>query len=167
MSQDLSTSGYLSEEELKGSPGIPSEARRKKGPVAVIECTQDIPCNPCEGSCKVGAISVGVDITNVPHLDENKCVGCSTCVPACPGQAIFMVDESLKEGRAKVTIPYEFMHLPEEGQTVSALDRSGKELGDAVVVGVRRTEKMDQTSLVTIEVPVEWSMKARGFRLRK
>ncbi len=167
MSQELSTSGYLSEEELKDSPGIPSEARRKKGPVAVIECTEDIPCNPCEASCKVGAISVGEDITNLPHLDEDKCVGCRTCVPACPGQAIFMVDENIGEGKATVTFPYEFMSLPEKGQTVSALDRSGKELGDAVVVGVRKTEKMDQTSLVTIEVPREWSMKARGFRFKK
>jgi len=167
MSQELSTSGYLSEEELKDSPGIPSEARRKKGPVAIIECTEDIPCNPCEASCKVGAIFVGEDITNLPHLDGEKCVGCTTCVPACPGQAIFMVDESLPEGRATVTVPYEFRSPPEKGQTVSALDRSGKELGDAVVVGVRKTEKMDQTTLVTIEVPLAWSMKARGFRFKK
>jgi Fe-S-cluster-containing hydrogenase component 2 len=167
MSQRLSTSGYLSEEELKDSPGIPSETRRKRGPVAVIECTEDIPCNPCEASCKVGAISVGEDITNLPHLDGDKCVGCSTCVPACPGQAIFMVDESGEEGKATVTVPYEFMPLPEKGQTVSALDRSGKEIGDAVVIGVRKMEKMDQTSLVMIEVPREWSMKARGFRFKK
>ena len=167
MTQELSTCGYLSEEELKGSPGIPSEARRKKGPVAVIECTQDIPCNPCEGSCKVGAITVGEDITNLPHLDGEKCVGCTTCVPVCPGQAIFMVDESIEGDKAAVTIPYEFRSVPEKGQVVTALDRSGTELGDAVVAGVRKTEKMDQTSLVTIEVPKEWSMKARGFRFKK
>lgn len=164
MTQGLSRSGYLSEEELKDSPGVPSEARRHKGPVAVIECTQDIPCNPCEASCKAGAISVGEDITNLPHLDEEKCVGCQTCVFMCPGQAIFMVDESLENGKARVTIPYEFLPLPGKGKTVIALDRSGKELGEALVTGVRKTEKMDETSLVTMEVPREWSMRTRGLK---
>ncbi|OPX41643.1 MAG: hypothetical protein B1H13_00900 [Desulfobacteraceae bacterium 4484_190.3] len=164
MSEGLSRSGYLSEEELKGSPGIPSEARRRQGSVAVIECTQDIPCNPCESSCKVGAITVGEDITNLPHLDEEKCVACQTCLFVCPGQAIFMVDESLENGKARVTVPYEFFPLPEKGDTIIALDRSGKELGEAVVTGVRRTEKMDKTSLVTMEVPREWSMRARALK---
>ena len=167
MSEDLSRSGYLSEKELKDSPGVPSEARRRAGPVAVIECTQDIPCNPCEASCKVGAISVGKDITNLPQLDEQKCVGCQTCVFICPGQAIFVVDESLENGKARVTIPYEFLPLPEKGDTVIALDRSGRELGEAHVTGVRKTEKMDETSIVTIEVPGEWSMKARGLKRKQ
>ena len=131
MAQDSSTTGYLSEAELKNSPGIPSEARRRKGPVAVIECIEDIPCNPCEASCNAEAISVGEDITNLPHLDEDKCIGCQTCVPICPGQAIFMVDESLPEGKATVTMPYELRPLPEKGQSVIALDRVGQALGDA------------------------------------
>lgn len=167
MAQDSSTTGYLSEEELKNSPGIPSEARRRKGPVAVIECIEDIPCNPCEASCKAGAISVGEDITNLPHLDEDKCIGCQTCVPICPGQAIFMVDESLPEGKATVTMPYEFLPLPEKGQSVVALDRAGQALGDATVTAVRQQERMDKTALVTIEVPRQWSMQARAFRLKQ
>jgi Fe-S-cluster-containing hydrogenase component 2 len=167
MSQGLSQTGYLSEEEIKNSPGIPSESRRKKGPVAVIECIQDIPCNPCEASCRAGAISVGEDITNLPSLDEEKCVGCQTCVPICPGQAIFMVDESLPEGRATVMMPYEFLPLPDKGEIVTALDRAGNELGDATVTAVRKTERMDETAVVTIEVPKEWSMRARAFRLKR
>ena len=167
MAQDSSTTGYLSEAELKNSPGIPSEARRRKGPVAVIECIEDIPCNPCEASCKAGAISVGEDITNVPHLEEDKCIGCQTCVPICPGQAVFMVDESLPEGKATVTMPYEFRPLPEKGEPVTALDRSGQALGDATVTAVRKKERMDQTAVVTIEVPIEWSMRARAFILKK
>lgn len=166
MFQGLFTSGYLSEEELKNSPGTPSEIRRQKGPVAVIECIQDIPCNPCEASCKVGAILVGEDITNLPRLDEEKCIGCQTCVSICPGQAIFLVDESLPDGQAAVTIPYEFLPLPEKGEAVTALDRSGEELGDVVVTAVRKTEKMDQTAVITIKVPREWSMKARALKLR-
>jgi len=162
-----SITGYLSDEELKKSPGIPSEARRRKGAVAVIECIEDIPCNPCEASCKSEAISVGEDITNLPYLDEEKCIGCLTCVPICPGQAIFVIDESLSDGKAAVTMPYEFLPLPEKGETVIALDRSGKELCDATVTSARKTAKMDQTALVTIEIPAKWSMMARAFRLKR
>jgi Fe-S-cluster-containing hydrogenase component 2 len=167
MSLGSSKSGYLSEEELKNSPGIPSEARRRKGPVAVIECIEDIPCNPCESSCNAEAIKVGEDITNLPHLEEEKCIGCRSCIPICPGQAIFMVDESLPNEKAAVTMPYEFLPLPEEGEIVTALERSGKELGDATISAVRKKERMDQTAVITIEVPREWSMRARAIRLRR
>jgi Fe-S-cluster-containing hydrogenase component 2 len=126
--------GYLSEEELKYSPGIPAEARRQNGPVASIECLEDIPCNPCETSCNFDAIIVGEDITNIPHLDGDKCVACQTCVYICPGQAIFMIDESLPEGKASVMMPYEYRPLPEKGDVVTALDRAGQELGDAKVI---------------------------------
>jgi Fe-S-cluster-containing hydrogenase component 2 len=167
MPSDSSKTGFLTDEELKNSPGIPSEARRRKGPVASIECLEDIPCNPCESSCNVDAIIVGEDITNLPHLDGEKCVACQTCVYICPGQAIVMVDESLSDGRATVMMPYEYRPLPEKGDVVSALDRAGQTLGDAKVVAVRQTKRMDQTATVTIEVPKEWSMQARAIRLKR
>ena len=167
MAAGLSQTGYLSEAELQDSPGVPSEARRRRGPVAVIECTEHIPCNPCEASCRVEAIAVGADITNLPRLDEEKCIGCQTCVPICPGQAIFMVDESLPEDRAAVTMPYEFLPLPEKGEVVAVLSRSGAVLGEAPVTAIRKTERMDQTAVVTIEVPRAWSMKARAIRLKR
>ena len=164
MPHDSSITGYLSEEELKDSPGIPAGARRQNGPVASIECLEDIPCNPCETSCNFDAIIVGEDITNIPHLDGDKCVACQTCVYICPGQAIFMVDESLANGMATVMMAYEYRPLPEKGDVVAALDRAGQKLGDAKVVAVRKTQRMDRTATVTIEVPREWSMKARAIR---
>jgi len=167
MPSESSKTGFLTEEELKDSPGVPTAARRQKAPVAVIECLEDIPCNPCESSCNVGAIVVGADITNLPHLDGEKCVACQTCVYICPGQAIFMVDESPTHGRATVMMPYEYRPLPEKGDVVTALDRAGQELGDAIVVTVRQTKKMDQTATVTIEVPKDWSMRARAIRLKR
>ena len=167
MPSDSSKTGFLTEEELKVSPGVPSEARRRKGPVATIECLEDIPCNPCESSCNVGAIIVGEDITNIPHLDGEKCVACQTCVYICPGQAIFMVDESLANGMATVMMAYEYRPLPEKEDVVSALDRAGQILGDAKVVAVRKTQRMDRTATVTIEVPIEWSMRARAIRLKR
>ena len=167
MPSDSSKTGFLTDEELKNSPGIPSEARRRKGPVASIECMEDIPCNPCESSCNVDAIIVGEDITNLPRLDGEKCVACQTCVYICPGQAIVMVDESLSDGRATVMMPYEYRPLPEKGDIVSALNRAGQTLGDAKVVVVRQTKRMDQTATVTIEIPKEWSMQARAIRLKR
>ena len=166
MGHDSAITGYLSKEELEGAPGIAPADRRRKGPVACIECLQDIPCNPCETSCKFGAIIVGEDITGIPHLDAEKCVACRTCVYICPGQAIFMIDESLADGRASVMMPYEYLPLPEEGDVVTALDRAGKELGEARVTSVRQSKKMDQTATVTIEVPLAWSMQARAIRLK-
>ena len=167
MPSDSRKTGVLTEEELKDSPGIPTEARRRKGPVASIECLEDIPCNPCESSCNVDAIIVGEDITNIPHLYGDKCVACQTCVYICPGQAIVMVDESLPNGKATVMMPYEYRPLPEKGDVVSALDRTGQELGDATVVAVRQTKRMDQTPTVTIEVTRDWSMQARAIRLKR
>ena len=166
MPSDSSKTGYLTEEELQDSPGVPTAARRQKGPVAVIECLEDIPCNPCESSCNVGAIVVGADITNLPHLDGEKCVACQTCVYICPGQAIFMIDESLPRDRASVMMPYEYRPLPEKDDVVTALDRAGKELGDAKVLAVRQTKKMDQTATVTIEIPQDWSMQASAMRFK-
>lgn len=167
MPSESSKTGFLTEEDLKDSPGVPSESRRQKGSVAVIECLEDIPCNPCESSCNVEAIVVGDDITGLPQLDGEKCVACQTCVYICPGQAIFMVDESLANGRAKVVMPYEYRPLPEKEDMVIALDRAGREVGDAKVVSVRHTKKMDQTATVTIDIPKEWSMQARAIRLKR
>ena len=77
-----------------------------------------------------------------------------------------MVDESLPDGKATVMMPYEYRPLPQKEDLVIALDRAGQELGDAEVVAVRDTKKMDQTATVTIEVPEDWSMRARAIRLR-
>ncbi len=167
MSEGLAVQGYISDQELRDSPGIPSAQRRARGPVAVIECIQPIPCNPCEASCRAEAISVGADITALPKLDEDKCIGCYTCVPICPGQAIFVVDESLPGDQATIAMPYEFLPLPEEGEKVIALDRGGAELGEAEVARVQKSKRMNQTAMVTLNIPKGWTMRARAFRLTR
>ncbi len=166
MPEGLKKTGYLSDEEIKSGPGIPSAQRRKRGPVAVIECIQPIPCNPCETSCKVNAITVGDDITNLPHLDQDKCIGCASCIAICPGQAIFVVDDGFEEERSRVMIPYEFLPLPQKGEVVIALDRSGKEVGDAEILNIRKKENMDKTAVVTLAVPKAQSMNVRFFKTK-
>lgn len=64
--------GYAHIDELLRPPGYPSEERFEEGPVAVIECLQEIPCNPCETACKAGAIEVGEPITKIPVLHVER-----------------------------------------------------------------------------------------------
>lgn len=152
----------MATEERMGA-GIPSAARRKRGPVACIECYQHIPCNPCEAACPRGAITVGDDITGLPHLDEEKCNGCGVCMTRCPGLAIFTVDESGEEGRAKVSFPYEYVPLPAVGDEVACADRLGKYVTRGVVCGVRLAPAFDHTAIVTVEIPREFSMEVRSL----
>lgn len=145
-------------------PGIPPESRMRRGPVAVVECFEEIPCDPCEPACPRGAIRVGSPITNLPVLDPDRCDGCGLCIPACPGQAVFVVDLSLPDGMASVSMPYEFLPLPRKGDVVLALDRNGQPLGPARVLRVANPRSFDKTPVVTIEVPEAWAASARGVR---
>lgn len=159
---DITKVGFLNSAELKEAGRYPSEERLKKGPVAVIECCQNIPCNPCETACKFGAITVGDLITNLPVLDESKCVGCGVCLTKCPGLAIFVVDKS--KDMATVSFPFEYLPLPEKGDIVKAVDRAGQYVCDAKVVRINNAKANDCTPIVTIEVPKEVSDDVRSMR---
>jgi Fe-S-cluster-containing hydrogenase component 2 len=163
MATNLSENGYLSEEELSGR--LPSVARMRRGPVAVIECTQDIPCNPCEAACPAGAITVGQPITSVPVLDEDKCKGCGICVPRCPGLAIFVLDCSKPGAMGTIQMPYEYVPLPEAEEAVLGLDRRGQPVGVARVEKVTEFGGCDHTALVTIAVPKDLVNRIRNIML--
>jgi Fe-S-cluster-containing hydrogenase component 2 len=62
---------------------LPSEERLKKGPTAIIECIENIPCDPCVDACPFNAISME-KITDIPEIDYEKCTGCGTCISMCP-----------------------------------------------------------------------------------
>ncbi len=143
----------------------PSADRRAKGPVAVIECFQRIPCNPCQTACKRGAIKEFADINDRPTIDHSLCNGCAMCVSNCPGLSIFIVDESYSDTEAVVKMPYEFLPLPEEGSFVTALDREGKPVCRAKVLKVQNTKVQDRTPIVSLVVPKEFSMTARCFNI--
>lgn len=155
----LEKTGIATEQDLQGV--MPSSERLAKGPIAVIECFQKIPCNPCSTACKRGAILPFADINDRPIIDPEKCNGCGMCQYHCPGLAIFIVDETYSDEEALVKIPYEFLPLPEEGSFVTALDRSGTPVCRAKVVKVLNTKAMDRTPVISLAVPKEHSMNVR------
>ena len=157
--------GIASLAELRASPGYPSEQRLESGPVAVIECIQEIPCNPCEHACRFHAIVVGEPIINLPRLMEDRCKGCGECIPACPGLAIFLVDRAYSTDEAAVWLPYEFLPLPEVGFAVEALDRRGERVCRGTVIRVANPERNDNTAVVTVAVPKRCSDRVRSLRV--
>ncbi len=132
--------------------------------MAVIECAHEIPCNPCESSCKFGAIEVGSPITNLPKIVEEKCIACGQCVISCPGLAIFIVDKTYSDTEGIVSFPYEYYPLPEEGSTVKAVTRSGHPICDGRVLKVRLTKQADRTPIVTVAVPIEHVDMVRSIK---
>jgi Fe-S-cluster-containing hydrogenase component 2 len=134
---------YLREEGF-----LPSEEREKNGPVAVIECIQEIPCDPCVGACKFDAISMD-GINGIPRVDFAKCTGCMSCLKVCPGLAIFIQDKS--KAKPSVTVPYEYLPLPVKGGPVTLLGRDGASLGSARVKFVLAADTVSRSSLVSVE----------------
>lgn len=161
MNNGIEYTGVPTWEELKASPGVPNEERMEKGPVACIECVQEIPCNPCEKSCPFGAITVGQPITNLPTLDEEKCTGCSSCVACCPGLAIFKVIKNYTEKTSLVEFPYEYLPTPIKGTIVRCANRSGEYVADGKVISVKNGAKNDCTAVVAVEIPKEYYMEIR------
>ena len=137
---------------------LPTDDQLKKG-VAIIECIQEIPCDPCVAICPVNAILMK-NINDLPKIDYEKCTGCKKCVGICPGLAIFVV--KIKNEKALITLPYEFLPLPEVGDKVFAIDREGNSKGPAKVIKINKKNK---TAVITIEVDKDLAMKIRNIRL--
>ncbi|MGN0055223.1 MAG: FAD-dependent oxidoreductase [Atopobiaceae bacterium] len=161
VSTSLLEHGFVADDEIERFPGV----THRQGIHPVIECTQNIPCNPCQDVCPKHCIKVGDHITALPQLEPDaQCIGCGLCVASCPGQAIFLLDETDVPGYADVSLPYEFLPLPTKGQRGVALGRDGKPVCEAEVVSVKRTKAFDHTAVVTMRVPADMAMRARFFK---
>lgn len=160
--------GILTEDILVQTPGYRhGDLEKAKGALVLIECAQNIPCNPCETVCPHGAITVGEPITNLPVVDPDKCIGCGICVAICPGLAIFLVNLHAGKGLGSVTFAYEYLPVPEKGEKVQAVDRGGNVVCDATVEKVVSVKSYDMTKVVTVTVPVEYANIVRGIARRK
>jgi len=158
----LINDGIPTKEDL--SSVSPSEARMAEGPVVIVECFQEIPCDPCVEACKQNAITMPGDVNGLPVVDTGKCNGCGLCITRCPGLAIFVIDKSYSEDLALVMLPFEYVPVPEPGQYAAGLDRSGKELGRFKVVKVTSGGKKNMTRIVSLAVPQNLAMEVRNIQ---
>ncbi len=155
--------GVISVEELRKLGLMPPEERLAKGPVAIPECPEEIPCNICVVSCPNGAISIE-GIKGLPRIDWDKCVGCGACVAKCPGLAIFVIDVSKPGEYAYVTVPHEFLPVPKVGEMVDLLNRVGEVVGRGEVV---KAWEHNKTWVITVKVPKKLAMEVRAVWVRR
>ncbi len=165
MGNGIGQDGIIDRDKLKKSTGFPSEERLAEGPVAIIECLEEIPCNPCESICPQAAIKVGKPLTNLPVFLEEKCNGCTLCIPHCPGMAIFIVDLTYSKNEAIICFPYEFYPLPAVQDEVDAVDREGEIVTKAKVKGMRNPQRFDQTAIISLIVPKDLAMEVRSIQI--
>ncbi len=161
---------YKTQEILKSRPGkeffevrVPE---KKEGVYPIINCVQEIPCNPCEAVCPRNSIKIGEPITNVPQY-VGGCIGCEICVAKCPGLAITLVD--WRKGNPVVTVPFEFE--PDDyfkvGDMVEVTDRLGNLLGKAEVVRIRRRTVSRGTRIIKLKASRDIAEKIAGIRIQK
>jgi Fe-S-cluster-containing hydrogenase component 2 len=154
----------LAEADLRKHGLLPSRERLGQGPVVVVECVQQIPCNPCVEACPRKAITIEGDITNVPKVRFSACNGCTLCIARCPGLAIFVVNENYNAREASVALPYELLPRPEKGDIVDGVDRHGEVCCNARIVKVLDSKALDRCAVVTIAVPKRFYNAVRGIR---
>ncbi|MDD3631531.1 MAG: 4Fe-4S binding protein [Atribacterota bacterium] len=142
---------------------MPPEDILAKKPVVMVECFQNIPCDPCAASCPFGAILPFEDINDLPAVDYDKCTGCGICVTSCPGLAIFVLDMNYSDEEALIKLPYEMLPLPQKGEMVSGLDREGHKVAEVKVDKVTKTK--NKTYLISIVVPKELALIIRNIRV--
>lgn len=135
------------------------------GPKAIIECFEEIPCDPCAEACPKGAIHMEEAITSLPVFDFDRCDGCGVCIPTCPGLAIFVIDSSYSEEEGLIRLPYEFSPLPRKGDQVVVLDHEGKEIGTGKVHHISNPPSFDRTPVISLLVPKSIVSQVRHFRL--
>ena len=161
----LEKTGVPTSEEVESV--FPSAERLSRGPVAVIECFQRIPCNPCATGCHRQAIKPFADINDRPEIDDEKCNGCALCLTKCPGLAIMIVDMNWSADRALIKLPYEFRPLPENGQIVAALDREGNPICEAEIIQTLLTPNMNKTPIVSLAVDKSLVKTVRNIKIEK
>ena len=153
--------GVLSLNDIR----VPSENQLRKG-VAIIECVQEIPCNPCTTVCPTGSIVIKEkDIMGIPSY-EGECIGCNKCVLICPGLAITLVDYRKDEKNTLVTVPYEISNIKVNvGDLVDAVDMDGNFVDKLEIVHINDKQN-PKTHLVKLKAKPEIAAKVVSFRVQ-
>lgn len=161
--EKLFNSGVLTEER-PGAVKPPMDLwKDKKGGLVIVECPQRIPCNPCNTSCPTGAITPFADINDTPEIQYDKCTGCALCVAVCPGLACFVVDLTFSEDKALFKLPCEMLPVPQKGDAVDCLGRTGEVLAKGTVEAVTEPKK-DRTIVVHVSAPKSLVNDIRAVR---
>jgi Fe-S-cluster-containing hydrogenase component 2 len=147
--------GVLTESQLK------KVTPQLKGKIAIVECVEDIPCDPCVTACPSDALVMD-SLVDKPRLIAEKCSGCGSCIAECPGLAIFVVDFDYSKDKAVVMLPYEFTPLPKKGESVDLLDREGIPCGKGEILKVRVHK--NKTAVLSVLVPKDLAMNVRNVR---
>ena len=64
-------------------------------PKAIIECYENIACNPCSTSCPFNAITIGEDINNIPKVDVDVDSGYLQVIEDSNTKEFVLKDEDL------------------------------------------------------------------------
>jgi len=160
----LFDSGVLTDERPGAARPPESLWNDRRGGLVVVECPQRIPCDPCNTSCPVGAITPFKDINDTPEIEYSKCTGCAICVAVCPGLACFVVDLTFAPDLALFKLPYEMLPVPKKGDEVLCLGRTGKTLARGRVEAVTEP-KRDRTCVVQVSAPKGLANDIRAVRV--
>jgi len=143
--------GYNTRTELEERGIFPPDELLKSKRLAVIECIEDIPCNPCEEACRFKGIHKET-FTKPGQVDWENCNGCAACLLACPGLSVFLME--IRNGKGYVTLPYEIMPTPEIGNNAELMNRAGEVIGQGKIVAPTYKALGDATPrwVVTVEM---------------
>jgi len=80
----------------------------------------------------------------------SKCIGCGICAAKCPGIAIHLMNINYSNDEALITFPYEYLPVPEINDTVTLVDRLGKEVCQGKVENIMNNKSYDLTKLIKV-----------------